>query len=701
MASMEWSPGGCCCVASGPWDWYADFHETAGGSLDEVPSTPGTPFFARVPSIYDNDGTGTFLSADCSYDANDPAYEWSIEMLSTTDGGEGANWLEKRIVSTITPSGVSSSERAYAYIFQGSNFAMVQLDAVAKTVDWIVTDANWGSDPAMGGISITHFSGAATIGDWDDSFIPNLPDGGQCANSAGLFSWVFDDTMGSGTNLTAIAFQSWTIGIAGGKTFVDSNFYVDWLIAHSGDDSYFPWYSYDFQNEQEMFVAGDPGHVISDNPFPIAQASQANIAVGIYHPHMLDFTTTVPPYDFDATVEVHIGPVILDPDGIPYVSGSVLWSKTKSYKDGQTGIAIETRIDLFDASAATTVAVMTYRFKSGWEAGTLADYSTNDKIEVRTVLVGVGSYSDDVLVHRWKGININSVTDDNDMSGYSDGGQGDMSDFYPRWLAVRALHTGGAMALQRVPFNQGEQDDDWGTLNSSFGTMGQMKLCHAGSGGAWDVTSRHTQASQATGTITMTTTGSPTTFILTAAGGGDGDREDWGNGAISIVLVQGTERDCVYDQSSHTLTVTLDIAGGDNTIGDVMDTIGRNSTTPGGGDFYASSAANESLVIDSGDTGSGTLSGAVNGVTPTSYVLEDSSDTYIYVSGFPYRLPDYPRFIRTSWAVSHDGTVWNPLGTGLRVGRLTPDPTFMMPKSGYSCIKNSELVTLAPAKEEI
>src|SRR4051812_5033100 len=75
-------------------------------------------------------------------------------------------------------------------------------------------------------------------------------------------------------------------------------------------------------------------------------------------------------------------------------------------------------------------------------------------------------------------------------------------------------------------------------------------------------------AAQASGTLTLDTT-SGATFTLSALASGVADGAE-GNGVKSLVIVDGASEGVTYDGSTNTLTATVDITGGNNTVTDLL-----------------------------------------------------------------------------------------------------------------------------------
>ncbi|WP_428308739.1 flagellin [Lacipirellula sp.] len=109
-------------------------------------------------------------------------------------------------------------------------------------------------------------------------------------------------------------------------------------------------------------------------------------------------------------------------------------------------------------------------------------------------------------------------------------------------------------------------------------------------------------ATQAAGAVALTTAG-PSGFTLTAAAAGPAAGAE-GNGAVNLVIADGTTEGTVYDASTNTLTATVDISvAGNDTTADLYAVINA------GTDFVASAITGGTETISASTTGSGTLTG--------------------------------------------------------------------------------------------
>ena len=142
-------------------------------------------------------------------------------------------------------------------------------------------------------------------------------------------------------------------------------------------------------------------------------------------------------------------------------------------------------------------------------------------------------------------------------------------------------------------------------------------------------------ATQAAGTVTLDTTNNATVDLTALSGGTAAGAE--GNGTKNLVIVDGASEGTSYNATSDTLTVTVDITGGHNTVADLVNVINA------GTDYSAANTTNGTDTIAATNTGTGAFAGgrdagsaaitvtadtagaAANGTTVT--VQEDSSIT--------------------------------------------------------------------------
>jgi flagellin len=108
-------------------------------------------------------------------------------------------------------------------------------------------------------------------------------------------------------------------------------------------------------------------------------------------------------------------------------------------------------------------------------------------------------------------------------------------------------------------------------------------------------------AAQAAGTVTLDTA-SDASFTLTAVAGGLASG-DVGNGVTNIVIQDGNTGAYSYNASNGTLTLEVDITGGDDTVADLATAIDAT------GVFATSGTTGGTDNITTSNTGTGTLSG--------------------------------------------------------------------------------------------
>ena len=124
-------------------------------------------------------------------------------------------------------------------------------------------------------------------------------------------------------------------------------------------------------------------------------------------------------------------------------------------------------------------------------------------------------------------------------------------------------------------------------------------------------------AEQGSATITSDTTGSASVVVDAVAGGAfDGTNFD---GAITLAIVDGSSEGVSF--SSNTLTVTVDITGGNNTFDDLVTVINNDAN------FSTGTVSNGSDTIAASNTGSGTASGGVDASTETISVTGAAAGT--------------------------------------------------------------------------
>ncbi len=124
-------------------------------------------------------------------------------------------------------------------------------------------------------------------------------------------------------------------------------------------------------------------------------------------------------------------------------------------------------------------------------------------------------------------------------------------------------------------------------------------------------------ASQAAGVVTLDTTNNAT-FTLTASSTGNAANAE-GNGAKNLVIVDGAVEGALYNATSDTLTVTVDITGGNNTVDDLVNVINA------GTDFAVSGTTDGTDTIAATNVGAGTLAGGRDAGSAAITVTADTA----------------------------------------------------------------------------
>lgn len=738
---MRFRFGDCCCISGilmsgGPWDWYRDYFVGASGI-----ETINTPHIPRTASIYTGVEDPLINPVPAYYDSYSG---WYVDVPNSDDG---TNFQNKYVLYSISPLGVNSSEIVYLYLTNSSLglLSNVKMDCVNKTIDWIQMPSEW-TDPEkpMGPISIGYNAFALL----SSNFIPGnfeshgFNSAGYSANNAGLLRWevaqdpsVIIDFVDIGSREGAIS-RKWTLSINGNDSFEEHEFFEDWLNANGGDIDEFTEYTY--------FLFGLPYYSdLSNNwykrgfntyHFPVGQAPQGNYAIGIRYPHIDSlpdsYSSEFSPYGiYDGTTfvpqaTVNIGPFQIDANGFPYVAGDTIWSFSEDieYRFGDRndfpigGLwAAMTRVDGFDAatinSQTKSIAIITYYYTESYVEDGGLYYSDVQNVKSNLVVNGgvVGSF------HVYRVIDLINSTFDGPFLFSTDN-----RDFYPYWVHPRCLHTtessqgGGSKTIifQRIPRDRDSADSEW----AGNSTPGNWKLIifHEGDR-RWSIDSNWGRSVQAVGTVTFTTDNFAT-ITLSAIPGGTADG-DWFRHfdqpdelvTLTVIFDDRVIEDAVFDRDNKTLTVYINIAGGNDTIQDVIDII------IAAGDFAVTGYTNESDIIIETDTGTGEfINGSDNPSGSADFnkpYVHDSSDRYFYVNNFPLRkryLIDnrwtclfnigtqaYP----SKWMISHDGEIFNNVGLGIdRTNRQ--EYTSALGDWSFGCIKNSNLIPLCPIKEE-
>lgn len=123
-------------------------------------------------------------------------------------------------------------------------------------------------------------------------------------------------------------------------------------------------------------------------------------------------------------------------------------------------------------------------------------------------------------------------------------------------------------------------------------------------------------ATQATGIITTDSTNAAG-FTVTAKSGGAAAGAE-GNGTKSLVIVDGASEGATYDANTNTITATIDITGGSDTVTHLAAVIGA------GADFSTSAVTNGTDTVTATNVGSGPLNG---GRDAGSSVITVTADT--------------------------------------------------------------------------
>lgn len=711
---MRFRFGDCCCVSGitmsgGIWDWYRDYVFGASGT-----GTANTNHVPRTASIY--------IDIEDPYINNVPGYYdsysgWYVDISDS-------NFQKKNIISSIETLGLKTSENVYIYAFDSGpdgtfSRGLLKIDAENENSPWTVTDQDWidSAYPTMDYISIgtnVLISPGATP-DAINYFPVNYWALGQtCAHHGGVRK-ILINSFGSYPGLTPNDYQDWTIDSNGNKDYAEYNFYFNY-------PGTFPLYTETYSTEVEVPFGVD----FNTYALPVGGAPQANLAIGIYHPHFADFPEESPGVslgNFPVEVEVYVGPVEFDEFGIPYVAGGTIWTKTSVYRGGSAGIAIETRIDGFDAITTSagnnSIALITYRERLNWNDDTdLFPYSAAEDMECFTKVIIGGVSALEFLVFSVSHLSMNA-SDDFFNPAPAPLWVQDNRDFYPKWINPRCLHStesyqGGGqkfVLFQRVPSDRDTADAEW----EGNSLPGQWILkCFSNTNVVWEKESDWGRSDQSFGTVIFDTDNTASIDIAAVPGGqGDGDLLVGQDGEFVTFTIEFIDRvieDAVFDSDTNTLTIYIDITGGNDTIQDMIDIINA------AGDFYITGYSNETDTVTTDNIGMGELntgsdnpSGSPDANRP---YIHDSSDRYMYVVNFPMRVRQlvenrwtclfqtntFAYF--TSWMISHDGTISNPVGLGVDRYNREQFHSAMGGNQSFSCIKNSSLIPLCPVKEE-
>lgn len=238
----------------------------------------------------------------------------------------------------------------------------------------------------------------------------------------------------------------------------------------------------------------------------------------------------------------------------------------------------------------------------------------------------------------------------------------------------------------------------------------------------WQIRSRFPNDSLAVGTMVLELASTESSeFTINAVGGGNGDISTIEDTPFHLIIQDGEEEDAEYNADTNTLTVTVNITGGNDTVLDLREVIDA------AGDFYTDASTDDSATIAADDYGDATMTGASNNPAGDLGAAEprihDSSNRFFYLIDFPLRVRRlinnrwtcffqaeswfYPR----RWRVSHKGTdrvgdiegfadFISPIGSGNDPTQRTEYFTGLFGGT-YSSVKNSDEVELSPALEEI
>lgn len=304
----------------------------------------------------------------------------------------------------------------------------------------------------------------------------------------------------------------------------------------------------------------------------------------------------------------------------------------------------------------------------------------------------------------------------------------DARDFYPHWFGARSLQELDADQPRNAVFTRRPFDQDEADTYATFGGAGdssiyQWKLHHYTSQAEDFVFSTPLKyASQASGILTLSTTGLATVTMTALLGGdADGDVDILGNRTVTVIIEQssGIER-ADYDPDSDTLTVKIDIGGGHDTVADFIEVVND------GGDFVLQSITFATDVIDEQTVTVDLVGGSdqldIPDLDPKPYVW-DSSDLFLYVFNFPMRVrrvldnrmkaftvgvsgggeqtENAPGVWPTAWRISHDGAIISPLGVGTDPQSRDSSGPGSVGGTSLSSIKHSNAIPYCPEEKEV
>jgi flagellin len=147
-------------------------------------------------------------------------------------------------------------------------------------------------------------------------------------------------------------------------------------------------------------------------------------------------------------------------------------------------------------------------------------------------------------------------------------------------------------------------------------TNNAIAAATAATAASGDVVLSHNIA-QATGTLTTDSTNSAS-FTLTAKAGGAADGAA-GNATVNLVIVDGASEGASYNAGTNTLTATIDITGGNDTVTHLASVIGA------GADFATGGVTSGTDTVTATNTGAGTLAGGRDAGAGTITVTSDTT----------------------------------------------------------------------------
>jgi hypothetical protein len=122
-------------------------------------------------------------------------------------------------------------------------------------------------------------------------------------------------------------------------------------------------------------------------------------------------------------------------------------------------------------------------------------------------------------------------------------------------------------------------------------------------------------AGQASGTIQLSNPAARIRLVAKSGGTAAGTE---GNGTKTLAIAQGSSEATAYNTGTDTLTVTINISGGHNTIANLLTVINAGTHFAA----YSHTTTDQSTVISTSTTGTGTLSGYISGVSDSNSGLQ-------------------------------------------------------------------------------